>query len=98
MSKFSRYQEYRIFAVKFSRSPYFDKHLSESIFFLHHRYLEGLAFIPQHRTPGYARGGARGQNLVHIQKNRSFALKFSRRPYFDSHFLESIHICTIDTL
>ena len=36
---------------------------------LHHRYLVGLAFIPHHRDPMvHAGGGARGQNLVHIQK------------------------------
>ena len=68
-----------IFALKFSRSPYFDNHLSASIHTckLHHRYLVGLAFILQHWTPGSMPGGggggggggvARGQNLVHILK------------------------------
>ena len=37
--------------------------------FLHHRYLVGLALTPQHQNPGSMPGeGARGQNLVHIQK------------------------------
>ena len=37
--------------------------------YLHHRYLVGLAFIPRHWGPrSMLGGGARGQNLVHIQK------------------------------
>ena len=37
--------------------------------YLDHRYPVGLAFIPRHRTPGsMPGGGARGQNLVHLQK------------------------------
>ena len=37
--------------------------------FMGHKCLVGLAFIQQHRTRGSVQeDGARGQNLVHIQK------------------------------
>ena len=77
--------------LKFSRSPYFDNHLS----CLHHRYLVRSAYIPQDWTPGSVRGGgARGQNLVHIQKIGVLRLSF-----LDVHILTTTcHTYTIDTL
>ena len=42
-------------ALKFSRSPYLDKHS-----YLDHRYPVGLAFIPWHRAPGSRPGGGAG--------------------------------------
>ena len=69
-------------ALQFFRSPYLDNHLSESKLSFHDI------------GPGV---GARGHNLVHIQK-MIFALRFSRSPYFDNHLSESIYTCTIDTL
>ena len=41
----------------------------------------------------HAGGGARGRNLVHIQK-----IGFFRESFLDNHLSESIHTCTIDTL
>ena len=53
-SKFSRSPKTRIFVLMFSRNLYLGNHLSESI---------------HTRTPGsMLGGGARGQNLVHLQK------------------------------
>ena len=81
---------YRHTVLKFSRSPYFDNHLSESI---HTCTIETL-YPRKLRTPRvHAIGGARGQNVVH-SINRILALKFSRSPYVDSRLSESVHTCS----
>ena len=65
-------------------TPVARKHL-----YLHHRYLVGLAFIPQHRTPESMLG--LGFWVKSCPIDRIFALKFSRSPYFDKLSSESIH-------
>ena len=46
----------------------------------------------------HAGDGARGQNLVHIQKIGFLRLSFLEVHYFDNHLSESIHTCPKDTL
>ena len=48
--KSSTYTKDRIFALKLSRSPYFDNYRKYS--YLHHRHLVWLAFIPRYWTQG----------------------------------------------
>ena len=62
-------QKIGFFAFKFSRSPYFNNHLSETS----QTYTIIPCRVSFHSTTSDPRvhagvGGARGQNLVHIQK------------------------------
>ena len=85
-------------ALKFSRSPYLDTHLSE-FSCLDHGYPLRLAFIPCHRTPGSMPvDGATGSKSSMCSKCGMSALKFSRSSYLDNQLSESIHAWTKGTL
>ena len=68
----------KVFKKSISWQPLVRKHS-----YWHHRYLVGLAFIPQHWTLGpMPRVGAWGQNLVHIWK-----IGFLRLSFLEVHIL-----------
>ena len=83
-------------ALKFSRSPYLDTHLSES----EHGHAVRWAFIPCHRTPGSMPvDGATGSKSSTCSKCGRSVLNFSRSSYLDNHLIsESIHARTKGTL
>ena len=78
-----------IFALKFSRNPYFDNHLSEGNHtwtqsYLDHMYFVRLAFLSCHRTTGSMPWdwGCRVQ-IQYMFKCGISGLKFSRSSYLD---------------
>ena len=78
-----------MFALKFSRSPYLDNHLSEAFILGPYELCEaGFPFMPSdHRV--HARGmGLQGPNPVHVQ---NVVFLGYRSSYLDNHLSESIH-------
>ena len=88
-----------MFALKFSRSPYLDNHLSEGIHTWTICTLRGWlsfhAIGPQGLYPGT---GATGSKSNTCSKCGISVLKFSRSSYLDNHLSEIIYTWTKGTI